>query len=61
MIHVKYIIPHHGIGREESRENEAKKTQKVVGSIETKNQRPLAKGKKMTKLKNKPTLKPRMV
>jgi hypothetical protein len=29
-IHVKYILPHHRIGREESRENEAKKTQKLL-------------------------------
>jgi hypothetical protein len=29
-IHVKYIIPHHRIRREESRENEAKKTQKLL-------------------------------
>jgi hypothetical protein len=27
MIHVTYILPHHRIGREEPRENEAKKRQ----------------------------------
>jgi hypothetical protein len=30
MIHVKYILPHHRIGRVESRENEAKKTHKLL-------------------------------
>jgi hypothetical protein len=29
-IHVKYILPHHRIGREEWRENEAKKMQKML-------------------------------
>jgi hypothetical protein len=30
MIHVKYILPHHRIGRVESMEKEAKKTQKML-------------------------------
>jgi hypothetical protein len=34
---------------------------KVVASVKTKNQRPPVKTKKMTKPKNKPTPKPRMV
>jgi hypothetical protein len=32
MIHVKYILPHHRIGREKSMENEAKKIQKLLHS-----------------------------
>jgi hypothetical protein len=32
MIHVKYVLPHHRIRREESRENEAMKTQKLLHS-----------------------------
>jgi hypothetical protein len=39
----------------------SKEDTKVVASVKTNNQRPLAKAKKMTKPKNKPTPKPRMV
>jgi hypothetical protein len=52
MIHVKYVLPHHRIRREESRENEAKDA-KDIASVKTKNQHPPVKTKKMTKLKNK--------
>jgi hypothetical protein len=60
MIHVKYILPHHRIGREESRENKAKKTQKLLHPSDQEST-PACEDKKMTKPKNKSTLKPRMV
>jgi hypothetical protein len=46
-------------GRSQGQQSE--EDTKVDASVKTKNQRPLAKAKKMTKLKNKPTPKPRMV
>jgi hypothetical protein len=60
MIHVKYILPHHRIGREESRENEAKKTQKLLHPSRPRINARLWR-QKMTKLKNKSTPKPKMV
>jgi hypothetical protein len=60
-IHVKYILPHHRIRKEESRENEAKKTEKLLHLSRPRINRPLAKAKMMTKPKNKPTPMPWMV
>jgi hypothetical protein len=61
MIHVKYILPHHRIKREELRENEAKKTQKLLHPSRPRINARLQRPKKMTKPKNKSTPKPRVV
>jgi hypothetical protein len=51
------IIASEGRSQEEQSEEDIK----FVASVKTKNQRPPAKAKKMTKPMNKPTPKPRMV
>jgi hypothetical protein len=71
MIEVKYVPPYHRIVKEEPRKKEelkkkegpkkkeATKIKEVVASVKTKEQKPLVKTKKMTKMKNK--LLPKMV
>jgi hypothetical protein len=70
MIEVKYVPPHHHIVKEEPRKKEGmkkkeepkkdlKKIKEVVAFVETKEQKPLVKTKKMTKPENK--LVPKMV
>jgi hypothetical protein len=59
-IHVKYILPHLRIWREESRENEAKKTQSSC-IRQDQESTPACEDQKVTKPKNKSTPKPRMV
>jgi hypothetical protein len=65
MIEVKYVPPHRRVVKEEPRKEEVpkkkdvKKINKVVASVKTKEQKPLVKTKKTTKLENKPV--PKMV
>jgi hypothetical protein len=65
MIEVKYVPPHHRIVKEEPRKKEepkkkdVKNVKEVVASVETKEQKPPVKTKKMTKPENKPV--PKMV
>jgi hypothetical protein len=70
MIEVKNVPPHHHIVKEEPRKKEGlkkkkpkkkdvKKINEDVASVKTKEQKPPAKTKKMTKLENKPV--PKMV
>jgi hypothetical protein len=71
MIEVKYVLPHRRIVKEEPRKKEGvkkkeepkkkdvKKIKEGVASVNTKEQKPLVKTKKMTKPENKPV--PKMV
>jgi hypothetical protein len=61
MINVKYVPSHCRISKEEPKKKEEKEIKEVVASVKTKEQSQPMKTKKMTKAKNKPTPKPRMV
>jgi hypothetical protein len=59
-INIKYILPHHRIGREESRKTK-RRTHKSCCIRQDQQSTLTCKGQNMTKPKNKSTPKPRMV
>jgi hypothetical protein len=61
MINGKYVPPHCRFSKEELEKKEVKEIKEVVASVKSKEQKPLVKTKKMTKPKNKPAPKPKMV
>ena len=61
MINVKYVPPHRRIVKEEPKKKEAREIKEVCATVGIKEQSQPVKIKKMTKMKNKPAPKPRMV